>query len=251
MRAGNTGKAGVSPMPRYTTVLLDADNTLFDFDAAERAALERTLGERGCPPSAFALERYLSINRALWAAFDRGEVEQPFLLTERFRLLGEALGRAWDPAEMNDAYLTALGEESRLLPGAEELCRALAAAGCRLALATNGAAKAQRARLEGSPLADLFSGVFISGEMGVQKPQRAFFDRALEALGGPDRSRTVMVGDGLNSDIRGGLEAGIDTIWYAPGGQQAPADPAPTYTARSFEEVRTIILEEGAGRHER
>lgn len=232
-------------MPRYDTVLLDADNTLFDFDAAEEAALARALGAWGCPLDPQVLSRYLEINRDLWAAFDRGEVEQDHLLVERFRLLGEALGRPWDPSAVNDAYLTALGEESRLLPGAEALCRSLKEAGCRLALATNGAARVQHARLEGSPLRDLFSGVFISGEMGVQKPQRAFFDRALEALGETDRRRAVMVGDDLGSDIRGGIGAGLDTIWYAPRGQAAPADLAPTYIARDFEEIRAIILEEG------
>ena len=130
-------------MPRYDTVLLDADNTLFDFDAAEEAALARALGAWSCPLDPQVLSRYLEINRDLWAAFDRGEVEQDHLLVERFRLLGEALGRPWDPPAVNDAYLTALGEESRLLPGAEALCRSLKEAGCRLALATNGAARVQ------------------------------------------------------------------------------------------------------------
>ena len=37
-------------MPRYDIVFLDADNTLFDFDAAEHAALRLVLEERSAVP---------------------------------------------------------------------------------------------------------------------------------------------------------------------------------------------------------
>lgn len=228
-------------MPRYDTVLLDADNTLFDFDAAEEAALARALGAWGCPLDPQVLSRYLEINRDLWAAFDRGEVEQDHLLVERFRLLGEALGRPWDPPAVNDAYLTALGEESRLLPGAEALCRSLKEAGCRLALATNGVARVQYARLAGSPLKPYLERLFISGEMGTRKPEPAFFRAALSAMGAEDMNRCVMVGDGLGSDVKGALSVGLDVIWFAPGGGIAPAELKPTYTARSLEEIGSII----------
>ena len=79
-------------MPRYDSVLLDADNTLFDFDAAEHTALRRALEERGYPFTPETEALYLDINRPLWAAFDRGEVTQDFLVVERFRLLVERLG---------------------------------------------------------------------------------------------------------------------------------------------------------------
>lgn len=228
-------------MPRYHTVLIDADNTLFDFDAAEHSALRQAMEERGLPFNGETEGRYLAINQALWSAFDRGEVTQPFLLVERFRLLAEELGAHWDPARFNEDYLTHLGEHSQLLPGAEELCRDLSRH-CRVALATNGVARVQHARLSATPLRAYLSGVFISQELGVQKPQRAFFDAALKALGVQDRSGVVMVGDGLASDIRGGINAGLDTIWYNPKGLSAPADPLPTYIAHDYDHIRAVIL---------
>lgn len=228
-------------MSRYDIVLLDADNTLFDFDAAEHSALKQAMEERGLPFHSETEALYLSVNRALWAAFDRGEVTQPFLLVERFRLLAEALGATCDPAQFNHDYLTHLGEHSQLLPGAEALCRDLSRQ-CRVALATNGVARVQYARLASTPLGPYLSGVFISEELGFQKPQREFFDVALRSMGVEDRSRVVMVGDGLASDIRGGNQAGLDTVWYNPKGLPVPADPTPTYTVLDYDGIRAVIL---------
>lgn len=228
-------------MRRYDIVLMDADNTLFDFNTAEVAALEATLKEFGWPWNGESRSAYLEINHALWSAFDRGEVGEDFLTVERFRRLGERLGRSADPAEMNRRYLDHLGECPMLLPGAEELCRTLHEAGCRLALATNGVARVQHARLAGSPLAPYLERLFISGEMGTRKPEPEFFRAALSAMGAEDISRCVMVGDGLGSDVKGALCAGLDVIWFAPGGAAAPAELKPTYTARSLEEIGRII----------
>ena len=228
-------------MRRYDIVLLDADNTLFDFNAAETAALERTLKEFGWPWNAESREAYLEINHALWTAFDQGKAEEAFLTVERFRRLGERLGQAGDPEAMNCRYLDHLGACSMLLPGAEELCRALWEAGCRLALATNGVARVQHARLEGSPLAPYLERLFISGEMGCRKPEPAFFYAALSAMGAEDIRRCGMVGDGLGSDVKGSLAAGLDVIWFAPGGEAAPAELPLTYIERYLEEVGRII----------
>ena len=205
-------------MRRYDIVLLDADNTLFDFNAAEARALDAVLAEFGWPRDEETKQTYLEINHALWSAFDRGEAEEGFLTVERFRRLGERLGRRADPAEMNRRYLDRLGACSLLLPGAEALCRTLRAAGCRLALATNGVARVQHARLAGSPLVPYLERLFISGEMGTRKPEPAFFRAALAAMGAEDMDRCVMVGDGLGSDVKGALSVGLDVIWFAPGG---------------------------------
>lgn len=228
-------------MRRYDIVLLDADNTLFDFNAAEARALDAVLAEFGWPRDEETKQTYLEINHALWSAFDRGEAEEGFLTVERFRRLGERLGRRADPAEMNRRYLDCLGACSLLLLGAEELCRTLRAAGCRLALATNGVARVQHARLAGSPLVPYLERLFISGEMGTRKPEPAFFRAALAAMGAEDMDRCVMVGDGLGSDVKGALSVGLDVIWFAPGGADAPADRRPTHTARSLEEIGRII----------
>ena len=135
---------------RYDTVLFDADNTLFDFDAAEAQALDLTLEAYGYPVDGRSRDCYLAVNRDLWERFDRGEVKREWLVVERFAALQRSLGGHHDPAEMNAFYLSRLAEAGCLLPGAEELCRALVPS-CTLAIVTNGVASAQRGRFARSP----------------------------------------------------------------------------------------------------
>ena len=228
-------------MPRYDVILFDADNTLFDFDRAEEEALRATLARYGLPVTARAVAAYLAINRELWARFDRGEVSREWLVVERFARLLRTLGRPGDPAAMNRAYLTRLGEGAFLLPGAEALCRALAPR-CTLAIVTNGVARAQRGRFERSPLAKLVSHLFISEELGAAKPDPAFFAAVLRALGDPDKSRVLMVGDNLATDVRGGLEAGLPTVWYDPRGLSNSTPWAPTWTVETYSQLEALIL---------
>ncbi len=228
-------------MPNYHTVLFDADNTLFDFDRAEREALRRALTERGYPFTPETEECYLSINRALWHRFDLGEVTQDWLLVERFRRFEAAMGGQHDPEQFNRDYLSYLGQGAFLLPGAEALCRALAPR-CTLAIITNGATAAQRGRFERCAVRDCFSHLFISQELGCRKPERAYFDKVFAGMGLSGPEGVVVVGDNLLSDIRGGMDAGTDTIWYNPAGAAAPDDIRPTYTVSAFPEIARIIL---------
>ena len=231
-------------MPRYDVILFDADNTLFDFDRAEAEALRATLARYGLPVTARSVAAYLAINRELWARFDRGEVSREWLVVERFARLLRTLGRPGDPAAMNRAYLTRLGEGAFLLPGAEALCRALAPR-CTLAIVTNGVALAQRARFEASPLRDVVPWLFISEEVGASKPDPAFFAPVLRALGEPDRARVLMVGDNLLTDIRGGINAGLDTAWFNPNHLPGGPDVRPTWEVDGFPALEALILGDG------
>ena len=228
-------------MPRYKIVLLDADNTLFDFNASEMRAIHAVLRERGYTPDVATVNTYLQINSALWEAFARGEVGQDHLLVERFRRFEQAMGGDHDPERFNIDYQKALAANGVLFPGAEELCRRLAAAGCTLAIVTNGATIAQKGRFYASALAPLIPYLFISQEIGVGKPDPRFFDHVFQALHVTDRSDAVIVGDSLASDILGGNRAGIHTIWYNPGEVPLTGLARPTYTARTFLEIENLI----------
>lgn len=226
---------------RYPFVLFDADHTLFDFDPAERKALNKVLLRRGFPATEEVRRQYSAINRALWAQFDRGEIAREDLVVERFARFIRWLGGDGEAAEWNRDYLTALGEGSDLLPGAEALCRALSPH-CTLAIVTNGVALAQRRRFAASPLADVIPHLFISEETGYQKPQREYFDVVCAALGIADRSQAVVVGDNLHSDILGGINAGMDTVWYNPGALPGEPGIAPTYVAADYESLQELLL---------
>jgi len=226
---------------RYDVVLLDADMTLLDFERSERESLRRTLAAHGLPCTEEVEATYMKINSALWDAFARGEVDQDFLVVERFAALARVYPVCWDAARVTRDYLNGLGEEAHLLPGAMEFCQALRDRGLTLAIATNGMPVAQRGRYVRTGLDQVIPHLFISMELGVQKPMAAYFDKVCQALNITDRSRVVMVGDGLGSDILGGNNAGIDTIWYNPKGSPLTGPARPTYTVGSYEEILALL----------
>ena len=228
-------------MARYDIVLLDADMTIFDFERSERESLRRTLEHHGLPCTDEVEATYMKINHALWDAFARGEVDQDFLVVERFDALGRVYDMGWVAAKVNRDYLNGLGEEAHLLPGAMEFCRTLKGMGLTLAIATNGMPVAQRSRYTRTGMDQIIPHIFISMELGVQKPLPAYFDKVCEALNITDRSRVVMVGDSLTSDILGGNRAGIDTIWYNPKGAPLTGGATPTYTVSDYQEIIDIL----------
>lgn len=228
-------------MARYDTVLLDADMTILDFERSEREALRRTLETYGMPCDQEVCQTYKKINSALWEALFRGEVDQDFLVVERFAALQRLYGGGDSPARLNHTYESFLGEEAHLLPGAWEFCETLKGQGFTLAIATNGMPTAQRGRYVRTGLDRLIPHLFISMELGVQKPMAAYFDRVCAALEITDRSRVVMIGDSLTSDIQGGNNAGIDTIWFNPKGLPLTGRARPTYTAGSYGQILRIL----------
>lgn len=230
---------------RYDYLLFDADNTLFDFDRAEERALQATLEFFGYPLDSDTRELYRTINRVLWRRLDLGEISREALVVERFALFDRAMGGSRDAAALNRFYLDRLSEGAELLPGAEALCRSLAPR-ATLALVTNGVARAQRGRLARSALNGLFPYVFISEEVGWQKPQREFFSHVCSAMAIRDRRRAVVIGDNLVSDVQGGLQSGLDAVWFNPNGLPNPTQVRPTWEARSFSALEDYLCG-GAG----
>lgn len=232
---------------RYDYLLFDADNTLFDFDRAEERALQATLEFFGYPLDSDTRELYRTINRVLWRRLDLGEISREALVVERFALFDRAMGGGRDAAALNRFYLDRLSEGAELLPGAEALCRSLAPR-ATLALVTNGVARAQRGRLARSALNGLFPYVFISEEVGWQKPQREFFSHVCSAMAIRDRRRAVVIGDNLVSDVQGGLQSGLDAVWFNPNGLPNPTQVRPTWEARSFSALEDYLCGEAGVR---
>lgn len=200
---------------KYDVILLDADETLFDYRRAAREALAGTCAAFGVPFNEEVHARYHAINDALWRLYEQGGTTQEALRVGRFERLAAALGASFDPANFNAAYTAALGEGAYLREGALELCQALF--GKRpLYIATNGLVATQKRRLEKSPLRPLISDMFISEEIGFQKPRKEYFDAVLAAVGNPAPSRVILLGDSLTSDMAGGRNAGVATCWLAP-----------------------------------
>ena len=227
-------------MGTYTTLLLDVDGTLLDFKASERAALETTFQRHGYLLNDSVKETYHAINSALWGRFERGEISREEVIYSRFVELFRALGIDGDGRAFEDEYQEELGRGAFLLPGAEEVC-AYCARFCDLYIVTNGVSRTQYSRLHDSGLDRYMKGIFVSEDAGYQKPMKAYFDYVFARIPGFQAEKTLIVGDSLRSDIRGGNNAGIDTCWYCPDGGQMPGDVRVNYTIRRLEELKDLI----------
>lgn len=206
---------------KYPIIFLDADDTLLDFDRSETCALSDVLRDFGTEPTPMLLQRYKHINRAAWEAFERGEIEKETMLWKRFETFFAQNGISGDPVRANRQYHDRLGGYAFVLPGAEELCRTLRESGRRLYVLTNGTASVQKRRMAASGLLPYLGAVFISEEIGVQKPAAAYFERVFAALGQPSKADCILLGDSQSSDMAGAKGFGIACCWFCPHGGQA------------------------------
>lgn len=234
-------------MAAYSIVFLDADNTLFDFDASEHAALCKAMAAFSLPFPPEAEDYYKRVNIGLWKQYEMGETTQEKLCVKRFeKLLSFLRADETQGEKVNQTYERFLSQSSILLPGALDFCRRLSRH-CPLYLLTNGIAAIQESRMALSPIRPYISRMFISQFLGYRKPQKEFFDRVFEALHitPAEKKKIVMAGDSLHSDILGGQNAGLDTIWMNFSGAALEGNIHPTWEAASFDEMEKIILGRG------
>lgn len=231
----------------YKYILLDADDTLLDFAAAERAAFLQTLvrfspeGDYD-PDALYAL--YHRVNDELWKALERGETTREALKIDRFsRVFEESRVLRGDTAPAFAAeYMKSLSHEGVLVPGALETCKRLSEK-YRLYIVTNGTSFVQHGRLDDSPISKYICDLFISEDIGVNKPAPEFFDRVIDAVGDRERSHYVVVGDSVTSDINGAVASGLDSVLVTRGREYEAC--AATYTVESITDILEIFLPEG------
>lgn len=226
-------------------VLWDVDNTLLNFPAAERQALRDGFVKFDLGPcDDDRVNRYASINQSWWKRLENGEVTKAQLLPGRFQEFFASEGidfTRWD--EFNASYQVQLGETVVFIDNGYETVRDLKGIVKQYAV-TNGTKVAQDRKLKNSGLIDLFDGVFISEQVGAEKPSQAYFNAVFQAIGPYEKDEILIVGDSLTSDMRGGSWAGIQCCWYNPAGAPVPDELNITYDIRNLDEVRAIVAGE-------
>ncbi len=220
-------------------VLLDIDDTLFDFGMAERTALAGTLCEMGILPTEEIIKRYSEINRAHWEMLERGELSRAEVLTGRFDVLFRELGAHKSSAETQRIYERRLSLEHPFIDGAPELLSELFGK-YKLYIVSNGTAVVQERRICDSGIEKYFDGIFISQLVGADKPSREFFDRCFSQIEGFERESAIIVGDSLTSDIQGGKNAGILTCHFNPRGKRRD-DITPDYEIKTLTELPQLL----------
>ena len=225
----------------YQTLLLDVDGTLLDFEKSQAKALELAFARYGYPLTERIVCLYNQINQSLWKRYERGEITREDVIYGRFEHLFRETGIKGDPAAFEDTYQDFLGSGAYLLEGALDLVQYLFRK-YTLYIITNGVTATQRTRLTDSGLEIYMKDIFISGELGVQKPRKEYFDACIRRMKDPgSRNSMLIIGDTLSSDILGGLQAGIDTCWYNPGFADPDPEIPATFEVHSFRELKHLL----------
>ncbi len=219
-------------------LFLDLDDTILDFHKAERIALRKTLLDFGLEPAEEVLSRYHRINKWHWEQLELGKLTRDRVLVERFGVLFRELGRDADAESCARQYERNLSIGHYFLPGAGEAVDRLSRK-YRLFLASNGTASVQKGRMTSANLYRFFEKVFVSQEIGCNKPSKEYFEACFAQIPGFDREKAIMVGDSLSSDIRGGLNAGIRTVWVNPQGLDC-GDVKPDYQIKALAELEAL-----------
>ncbi|HOX57485.1 MAG TPA: YjjG family noncanonical pyrimidine nucleotidase [Candidatus Paceibacterota bacterium] len=231
--------------PPYRWLLFDADGTLFDYERAERVALEQALAGIGVTFEPGYLATYREINGALWQGVEMGVIKPGEVKVRRFERLLETIRVAHSPEALSAGYLECLANCSELIEDAEAVLGALHRK-YRLAILTNGLTVVQRGRLARSAIRHHISDLIISEEIGAAKPAPEFFDKAFARLGHPGKREVLMIGDGWVSDIQGALQYGIDACWYNPGRKPRPANCEITREIASLRELNNWLIYESS-----
>ena len=224
-------------------LFLDLDDTILDFHKAERLAISKTIRDFGVEPTESILARYHAINKWHWEQLEQGKLTRDQVLVNRFQALFDELGQNVDAAACAKSYERNLSVGHYFLPGAEEAVKSLYKK-FRLFLASNGTATVQHGRMTSAGLYPYFEQVFVSQNIGYNKPSREYFDACFARIPGFDAGRAMMVGDSLTSDIRGGINAGIQTVWVNPSHKDC-GDIRPDYQIENLSQLEDLLHKEG------
>ena len=227
--------------------LFDLDQTLLDFHASEYKALGIVLRANGLSFSDEIYRAFKAYNQSLWLELEKGNISRTELFSKRFmdvisRCEGDASGL--DPLKVNDDFIRTMSVNGVLMDGALEFVRKLREniSDARIYIASNGATINAKGRIASTGMDRYIDGLFISEEMGVTKPDAAFFDICLEKIGEP-KSSCIMIGDSLSSDMLGAKNASLDSVWFMPSGDigKAMKEYRIDYCAASFDELYGVL----------
>ena len=217
-------------------LLFDADQTIWDFKATERISLKALFDHYHLPDTAETKDAYEIGNLWCWDEFEKGNISLEELEALRMKLFFKNLKREdLDENEAAELYATLLSENGILLNGALDMLESLK--DIPKSLVTNGLKKVQRGRLKDTDTEKYFDHIFISQEMGVQKPKKEFFDIVLKTIG-RDKDQCIVIGDSEKSDIQGANNSGIRSIYFSPKGN---ISSKPTWSVSSYQEMIKLI----------
>lgn len=227
--------------------LFDLDQTLLDFHASEYKALGIVLEANGLSFSEEIYQAFKEYNKTLWLELEKGNITRPELFISRFQYIfekckGDSTGL--DPLKVNNDFIRTMSVNGVLMDGALEFVKKVKKniPDARIYIASNGATINAKGRIASTGLDKYIDYLFISEDMGVTKPDAAFFDICFDRIA-ESKSSCIMIGDSLSSDMLGAKNASIDSVWFMPSGniKQYMIEYDINYVASSFDELYSIL----------
>lgn len=223
-------------MKNYEWILFDADDTLFHFDAF--AGLKLMFKQFDVDFTENDYDIYQNLNKPLWVKYQNNTITAQQLQHQRFDDWAKKLNVT--SATLNSAFLSAMADICEPIEGAIDLLNVLKNK-TKLGIITNGFAELQHIRLERTGLKNHFDILVISEQVGVAKPHLDIFNHAISLMGNPNREKILMVGDNFDSDILGGINAGLDTCWINTHNKKIPEGITPTYQVDSLIQLQKLL----------
>lgn len=228
---------------KYKWILLDLDDTLFDYSKTEYNSLQSLCMEFFGKFNEEIYKSYSLINRNYWNAFQKDEIKIDDVKVGRFKEFSNVNfpGIKTDPQILSERFIDYLSESTILLDGAVEFLEFLVDNDFKPSVITNGIRRNQLSRLKLSGTAKYFEHIIISEEVGFAKPRKEYFDYAKSRIGF-DTDATLIVGDNIDTDIKLGQIHGVDTCWFNFINKENHSEIKPTYEVKSFQELKSILL---------
>lgn len=227
-------------MTGYKTILFDIDDTLFDFDIDQKIAFIEAMNVIGYKCTEEMYFNYNLINLEMWEMLNEGKITLQELFIKRFELFFRKYGIKQNEKEFNEILTKLFQKTGTPIKGTKKVLEHLKDE-YELVITSNGPKEQQYHRLENAGFSKYFSKVFISEELGCNKPNKEYFDIVFQNINNKEKSSILIVGDSISSDIIGGKNSGIDTCWYNAKNKQNKTNVEPNYEIKDFIELLKII----------
>ena len=223
---------------RYNSIFFDLDDTLLDYSNDELNAVYSVLNDHNLPCNPDILEFYKEFND--WQSFELGEeITAKTVICYHFKYLLKKLEITENTDTLIDEFFSIMQKSSKLNKGALKTLRYLKEKDYKIYITTNGFPEFQYNRIKKAKISKYLDYIFISEEIDLKKPSRAFFDYVLNFIGERDRSRVLIVGDAPTADIFGGINSKIDTCWF--NAKDKSCRYKPNYTIKNLEELISML----------
>lgn len=226
---------------KYNTLLFDLDDTILNFTKGEQIALNLLLKEMNVENAQDVINEYVTLNKSLWKEIEKGNLSRDFVLNNRFSMLFEKYSKQVDGEKVEKRYRHYLDLQHELIDGAEEILKDLCK-NCKIYIITNGVSNTQLKRIRDSKLEKVFTDIFVSEDIGYQKPAKEYFDTVIKKIPDFNLRNTLIIGDSLTADILGGIQNNIDTCWFNLYKTENLTNIKPTYEIFKLRELYEILI---------